>query len=122
MWLPLTRPLLGTRPATQACVLARNRTGDLRTVRRYSNHCATPASFTVFYDDLLGTWAPPSTCWDTRSLPVISKPPKFLGLRVTVGSFLDPLSVSGWRGLQGAEVGVAPVPSHCKSMNGEARS
>ena len=26
--LPLTRPLLGTWPATQACVLTGNRTGD----------------------------------------------------------------------------------------------
>ena len=28
MWLPLTRPLLGTWPATQACVLTGNQTGD----------------------------------------------------------------------------------------------
>ena len=29
VWLPLKRPLLGTWPATQACALTRNRTGDL---------------------------------------------------------------------------------------------
>ena len=28
VWLPLTRPLLGTWPAIQACALTRNRTGD----------------------------------------------------------------------------------------------
>ena len=28
MWLPLTRPQPGTRPATQACALTGNRTGD----------------------------------------------------------------------------------------------
>ena len=28
VWLPLTRPLLGTWPATQACALTGNRTGD----------------------------------------------------------------------------------------------
>ena len=28
MWLPLARPLLGTWPATQACVLTGNRTSD----------------------------------------------------------------------------------------------
>ena len=28
MWLPLMRPLLGTRPATQVCALTGNRTGD----------------------------------------------------------------------------------------------
>ena len=29
VWLPLMRPLLGTWPATQACALTGNRTGDL---------------------------------------------------------------------------------------------
>ena len=29
VWLPVTRPQLGTWPATQACVLTGNRTGDL---------------------------------------------------------------------------------------------
>ena len=28
VWLPLTRPLLGTWPTTQACTLAGNQTGD----------------------------------------------------------------------------------------------
>ena len=28
VWLPLTRPLLGTWSATQACALTGNRTGD----------------------------------------------------------------------------------------------
>ena len=28
VWLPLTRPLLGTWPATQACALMGNRIGD----------------------------------------------------------------------------------------------
>ena len=28
VWLPLTRPLLGTRPAAQACALTRNGTSD----------------------------------------------------------------------------------------------
>ena len=28
VWLPLEQPLLGTRPATQACALTGNRTGD----------------------------------------------------------------------------------------------
>ena len=28
VWLPLTLPLLGTRPATQACALTRNQTGN----------------------------------------------------------------------------------------------
>ena len=28
MWLPLMRPLLGTWPATQACALSGNQTGD----------------------------------------------------------------------------------------------
>ena len=28
VWLPLARPLLGTWPATQACALTGNRTGD----------------------------------------------------------------------------------------------
>ena len=28
VWLPLTRPLLGIWPATQACALTGNRTGD----------------------------------------------------------------------------------------------
>ena len=28
VWLPLTRPLLGTWPASQACALTDNRTGD----------------------------------------------------------------------------------------------
>ena len=28
VWLPLMRPLLGTWPATQACALTGNRTGD----------------------------------------------------------------------------------------------
>ena len=28
VWLPLTHPPLGTQPATQACVLTRNRTSD----------------------------------------------------------------------------------------------
>ena len=28
MWLPLTRPLLGTGPATQACALTGNPAGD----------------------------------------------------------------------------------------------
>ena len=29
VWLPLTRPLLGTWPTTQACALTGNRTSDL---------------------------------------------------------------------------------------------
>ena len=29
VWLPLVRPLLGTWPETQACVLTGNQTGDL---------------------------------------------------------------------------------------------
>ena len=29
VWLPFERPLLGTWPATQACPLAGNQTGDL---------------------------------------------------------------------------------------------
>ena len=33
VWLPLTQPLLGTWPATQACALTRNRTGNV-SVRR----------------------------------------------------------------------------------------
>ena len=32
-WLPLARPLLGTRPATQTCALTRNRTGDSLVLR-----------------------------------------------------------------------------------------
>ena len=28
MWVPLTHPILGTWPATQACALAGNQTGD----------------------------------------------------------------------------------------------
>ena len=28
MWLPLTRPLLGTWPVAQACALTGNQTGD----------------------------------------------------------------------------------------------
>ena len=28
MWLPVTRPLLGTWPSTQACALTGNQTGD----------------------------------------------------------------------------------------------
>ena len=33
MWLPLTRPQLGTWPITQACDLTRNQTGDLLVCR-----------------------------------------------------------------------------------------
>ena len=37
MWLPLTCPLLGTRPATQACDLIGNQTGDPLTHRPVLN-------------------------------------------------------------------------------------
>ena len=36
-WLPLTYPQLGTEPATQACALTENRTGDVSVLRLMLN-------------------------------------------------------------------------------------
>ena len=67
VWLPLMRPLLGTWPATQACALTGNRTGD-RLVRRPVLH---PLSHTSqgwkahskgrssYVEDLLLRYIPP---------------------------------------------------------------
>ena len=38
VWLPLLCPLLGTWPATQACALTGNRTGDLWFTEQHSIH------------------------------------------------------------------------------------
>ena len=38
VWLPLTRPLLGTWPTTQACALTGNRTSDPLVLRLALNH------------------------------------------------------------------------------------
>ena len=43
MWLPLTWPSLGTWPATQACALTENWTGDTLVLSPCSIHWATPA-------------------------------------------------------------------------------
>ena len=43
VWLPLTRPLLGTRPATQACALTGNWTSNPLVYSLCSIHWATPA-------------------------------------------------------------------------------
>ena len=43
VWLPLIRPLLGTWPATQACVLTGNPTSDPLLQSQCSIHRATPA-------------------------------------------------------------------------------
>ena len=43
VWLPLVHPLLGTWPATQACALTGNQTGDPLVRRPALNHWATPA-------------------------------------------------------------------------------
>ena len=42
-WLPLMWPPLGTWPATQACALTGNRTGDPLVCSLHSTHWATPA-------------------------------------------------------------------------------
>ena len=57
VWLPLTRPVLGTRPATQACALTANWAGDPLILRRALNHWATPAraAFCVFDRHPIGT-------------------------------------------------------------------
>ena len=43
VWLPLTRPLLGTWPTTQACALTGNLTRDPLICRPALNHWAPPA-------------------------------------------------------------------------------
>ena len=43
VWLPLPQSPLKTWPATQACALTGNRTGDLRFAGWHSIHWATPA-------------------------------------------------------------------------------
>ena len=43
VWLPLMRPILRTWPATQACALTGNRTGDTLVHSPHSIHWATPA-------------------------------------------------------------------------------
>ena len=45
VWLPLTWPPLGTWPATQACALTGNWTGDPLVHSPYSVHWTTPARF-----------------------------------------------------------------------------
>ena len=45
VWLPLMRPVLGIRPATQACALTGNRTGNPLVHSPYSIHWATPAGY-----------------------------------------------------------------------------
>ena len=53
--LPLACPQLGTWPATQACALTGNLTGDLWSMGLHSIHGATPARANLLY--LL------VTCW-----------------------------------------------------------
>ena len=66
VWLPLMRPLLGTWPATQACALTGNRTGDPLICRSainplsYSNQGQHVILilfhilyFTLYYDNLV---------------------------------------------------------------------
>ena len=48
VWLPLTRPLLGTWPTTQACALTGNRTCD-PLVRRLTLSPLSPTSWGYFY-------------------------------------------------------------------------
>ena len=52
VWLLLAHPLLGTWPATQACTLTGNRTGDPLICRSALNHWATPAR--TISDDFVG--------------------------------------------------------------------
>ena len=67
VWLPLMRPLLGTWPATQACALTGNRTGE-RLVRRPMRHPLSPTSQgwkahskgrSSYVEDLLLRYIPP---------------------------------------------------------------
>ena len=55
MWLPLTHPLLGTWPATQACALTGNRTNDplvLRLALNPLNHTSQGCLLYFFFKSL----------------------------------------------------------------------
>ena len=49
MWLPLTRPPLGTWPATQACALTGNQTSDLLVLRPVLNPLSHTSQGTIIF-------------------------------------------------------------------------
>ena len=70
-WLPLVHPLLGTWPATQACALTGNWTGDPLVRRPSSIHWATPARMRMFRPSCTAVGTP----WEKSR-----RPPGILGV------------------------------------------
>ena len=72
MWLPLVHPLLGTWPATQACVLTRNWTSNPLVCNPCSIHWATSARAddkNYYTEEWILEWCPWKTegSWETKS-------------------------------------------------------
>ena len=98
MWLPLPRPLLEAWPATQACALTENQTGDALVHRPVLNPLATPARVfkNIYFIDYAITvipvfplTPPPTATPITYSNPPLSSCPWFMH----VSSLVTPLPI-----------------------------